>query len=124
MSNNYRGLPLTRSNIERIFPKLTSEQFGRMQERGHMRGVKLGEVLVEQGDSNVPFFVVVSGEIEILRPSGAIETLITMHGSGQFTGEVNMLSGRRALFRARVTKSGNVIEMDRQHHDGFATKRR
>ena len=26
-----------------------------------------------------------------------------------------MLSGRRALFRARVTKSGNVIEMDRQH---------
>ena len=28
--------------------------------------------------------------------------------------EVNMLSGRRALFRARVTKSGNVIEMNRQ----------
>ena len=115
MSNNHRGLPLTRSNLERIFPKLTSEQIGRMQERGHMRAVKLGEILVEQGDSNVPFFVVVSGEIEILRPSGAIETLITIHGSGQFTGEVNMLSGRRALFRARVTKSGNVIEMDRQH---------
>jgi len=37
-----------------------------------------------------------------------------VHGPGQFTGEVNMLSGRRALFRARVTKSGNVIEMDRQ----------
>jgi thioredoxin reductase (NADPH) len=115
MSNNNRGLPLARSNIERIFPKLTSEQIGRMQERGHMRAVKLGEVLVEQGDSNVPFFVVVSGEIEILRPSGVIETLITVHGSGQFTGEVNMLSGRRALFRARVTKPGSVIEMDRQH---------
>ena len=25
-----------------------------------------------------------------------------------------MLCGRRALFRARVTKSGNVIEMNRQ----------
>ena len=70
MSNNHRGLPLLRSNIERTFPKLTSEQIGRMQERGHMRAVKLGEVLVEQGDSNVPFFVVISGEIEILRPSG------------------------------------------------------
>ena len=115
MSNNHRGLPLARSNIERIFPKLTSEQIGRMQERGHMRAVKLGEVLVEQGDSNVPFFVVISGEIEILRPSGVTETLITVHGSGQFTGEVNMLSGRRALFRARVTKPGSVIEMDRQH---------
>ncbi|MDN5867161.1 MAG: cyclic nucleotide-binding domain-containing protein [Candidatus Nitrosocosmicus sp.] len=92
---------------------MTAEQISRMQERGHVRTVKL-EVLVEQGDSNIPFFVVMSGEIEILRPSGAIETLITVHGPSQFTGEVNMLSGRRALFRARVTKSGNVIEMDRQ----------
>ncbi len=114
MSNNPRGLPLTRANIERIFPKLTAEQISRMQERGHVRAVKLGEVLVEQGDRNIPFFVIMSGEIEILRPSGAIETLITVHGPGQFTGEVNMLSGRRALFRARVTKSGNVMEMDRQ----------
>ncbi len=115
MSNNPRGLPLTRAHIERIFPKLTDEQISRMQEHGHLRAVKLGEVLVEQGYSNVPFFVVISGEIEILRPSGDIETLITVHGPGQFTGEINMLSGRRALFRARVTKSGNVIEMDRQN---------
>ena len=115
MSDNPGGLPLTRSHIERIFPKLTDEQISRMQEHGHMRAVKLGEILVEQGYSNVPFFVVISGEIEILRPSGDIETLITVHGPGQFTGEINMLSGRRALFRARVTKSGNVIEMDRQN---------
>ena len=115
MSDNPGGLPLTRSHIERIFPKLTDEQISRMQEHGHIRAVKLGEVLVEQGYSNVPFFVVISGEIEILRPSGDIETLITVHGPGQFTGEINMLSGRRALFRARVTKSGNVIEMDRQN---------
>jgi len=115
MSNNYRGLPLARANIERIFPKLTSDQISRMQEHGHTRTVKLGEILVEQGDSNIPFFVVISGEIEIIRPSGDIETLITVHGPGQFTGEVNMLSGRRALFRARATKPGNVVEMDRQN---------
>ena len=35
--------------------------------------------------------------------------------AGQFTGEVNTLSGRRTLFRWRVTKSGEVIELDRQH---------
>lgn len=115
MIDNSRGLPLTRSSIERIFPKLSSKQISRMQEHGHLREVKFGEILVEQGDNNIPFFVVVSGEIEILRPSGAIETLITVHGPGHFTGEVNMLSGRRALFRARVTSPGNVIEMDRQN---------
>ena len=115
MSDNPGGLPLTRSRIERIFPKLTDEQISRMQEHGHIRAVELGEVLVEQGYSNVPFFIVISGEIEILRPSGDIETLITVHGPGQFTGEINMLSGRRALFRARATKPSKVIELDRQH---------
>ena len=114
MNNNFRGLPLKKSHLEQIFPKLTSAQIARIKGRGRERTVKLGDVLIEQGDNNVPFFVVVSGEIEILRPSETIETLITVHGSGEFTGEVNMLSGRRALIRARVTKPGKVIELDRQ----------
>ena len=80
-----------------------------------MREVQAGEVLVEQGDSSVPFFVVVSGEIEIVRPSGGVETLIIVHGPGQFTGEVNMISGRRAMYRARVITSGKVIELNRQN---------
>jgi thioredoxin reductase (NADPH) len=117
MSDISKGLPLTRSRIEKIFPKLTPEQIGRIEARGgKMRDVQAGEVLVEQGDSAVPFFVVVSGEIEIVRPSGGgVETLIIVHGPGQFTGEVNMISGRRAMYRARVIKSGKVIELNRQN---------
>ena len=62
----------------------------------------------------VPFFVVTAGEIHIVRPSGATENLIVVHGPGQFTGEVNMISGRRALFRARASQPGEVIELDRE----------
>jgi thioredoxin reductase (NADPH) len=80
-----------------------------------MRAVERGEVLVEQGDTSVPFFVVITGELEIVRPSAAYETLVTVHGSGQFTGEVNTLSGRRSFFRVRATKPGKVIELDHQH---------
>lgn len=108
-------LPLTRSRAEQIFPTLTPAQISRIASHGHARAIERGEVLVEQGDSDVPLFVVVSGEVEIVRPTGSAETLITIHGPGQFTGEANMLSGRRALFRARVTQPGEVIELDRQH---------
>lgn len=114
MTDTTSGLPLTSSRAEEIFPILTPAQIRRIAAHGHMRAIQRGEVLVEQGDSAVPFFVVVSGEIEIVRPLGAAETLITVHRPGQFTGEVNMLSGRRALFRMRVTKPGEVIELDRQ----------
>src|ERR671928_353542 len=112
MSNTRRGLPLTSSRIEKIFPKLTPAQIDRITAYGRMRSVQSGEVLIEQGDTSVPFFVVVTGEIEIVRPFGAHETLVTIHSSGEFTGEVNMLSGRRSLVRARVTKPSEVIELD------------
>ena len=114
MSDSRRGLPLTKSLREKIFPKLTPVQISRIEPHGRIRSVQLGEVLIEQGDTSVPFFVVITGEIEILRPFGTHETLITIHGHGEFTGEVNMLSGRRSLVRARVTKPGKVIELDHQ----------
>jgi thioredoxin reductase (NADPH) len=97
------------------FPVLTPAQIARVAAHGHVRPIRSGEVLVEQGDKVVPFFVLTSGEIEIVRPSGAIETHITTHGPGHFTGEVNMISGRRTLVRMRVTRDGEVIELDREH---------
>jgi len=114
MSNARKGLPLTSSSIEKIFPKLTPAQISRIAVHGHIRSVQTGEVLLEQGDTSVPFFVVTTSEVEIVRPLGAHETLITVHGPGEFTGEVNMLSGRRSLVLARATKSGEVIELDHQ----------
>jgi len=114
MSNTRRGLPLTSSRIEKIFPKLTPKQIRRITVYGRMRSVQPGEVLIEQGDTSVPFFVVITGEVEIVRPFDAHETLVTVHGYSEFTGEVNMLSGRRSFFRARVTKPGKVIELGHQ----------
>jgi thioredoxin reductase (NADPH) len=115
MSSTRRGLPITRSRVEQIFPKLTPAQIRRIAARGHAREIQPGDVLYEQGDSAVPFFVVLSGELEVVRPSGVIETLVNVYESGQFTGEVGTLSGRRSLFRMRSTKPGEVIELDRQH---------
>jgi thioredoxin reductase (NADPH) len=119
MSDLRRGLPLTKSRREQIFPKLTPVQISRIELHGHIRSVQSGEVLIEQGDRSVPFFVVITGEVEILRPLGDRETLVTVHGPGEFTGEVNMLSGRRSLVRARVTKPGKLIELDHQQMLGL-----
>jgi len=111
-NDSRRGLPLTSSRLEKIFPKLTQAQIGRIAAYGRTRSVQTGDILIEQGDTSMPFFVVVTGEVEIVRPFGAHETLITIHGNGQFTGDVNMLSGRRSLVRARASKPSEVIELD------------
>jgi thioredoxin reductase (NADPH) len=100
--------------MEQLFPTLTSAQIARIAARGRRRTITRGEVLVEVGDRDIPFFVVVSGEFQALRPSGATETLIVAHGPGQFTGEAIMITGRRSMGRLRASEPGEVIQLQRQ----------
>ena len=110
------GAPLQpiSNRLDHLFPKLTPAQIARIRPHGRMRSVARGDVLFEQGARNVPFFVVQEGELEIVRPFGSTETLITTHGPGHFTGEVSMLSGRRALVRIRCSQAGELIEVERE----------
>ncbi|MGA9852843.1 MAG: FAD-dependent oxidoreductase [Gammaproteobacteria bacterium] len=98
-----------------IFPKLTPAQIERVANHGRRRPIQRGEVLVEVGQQKIPFFVVLAGEIQVVRLSAGNETFITAHSRGQFTGEVTMLSGRPAIVQIRVSQDGEAIELDRAH---------
>jgi thioredoxin reductase (NADPH) len=102
------------SGVERMFPTLTPAQVERIAAHGQVRPIRPGEVLVEAGEQVAPFFVVTRGQVQVLRPSGTTETLVALYGPGQFTGDVNMLSGRPALLRARASELGEVIELDHE----------
>jgi len=102
-------------DADRVFPTLTPEQIRRVVPHGRTRGVKRGDVLYKPGDTPVPIFFVGSGQLEIVRLWAGTETVIAALGQGKFTGEVNSLSGRPAILRLRVSESGDVIELDRQH---------
>ncbi len=97
-----------------MFPTLTPAQIARIAAHGGERAIARGDVLVEAGDPTVPFFVVRSGEIEIVRPSSLGDALVAVHGPGKFTGEANMILGRRSLTRARATEPGAVVELTRE----------
>ena len=106
--------PLTsRSNQDQIFPTLTAAQVARFAAHGRLRRVQLGEVLLEAGQQAPRMFVITEGQVEIVRPGVKGEDSVAVLRSGQFTGEVSMLSGR-GLVRIRVVEAGQVIEVDRQ----------
>jgi thioredoxin reductase (NADPH) len=97
-----------------MFPTLTAAQIERIASVGKRRDVRAGEVLFDVGDQNTRFFVVLSGAIDIVRPVGDLEEPVIVHQPGQFTGEINMLSARRSLVRARAAGDGTVISVDRE----------
>jgi len=100
-------------NVEQTFPKLTPEQVARVAAHGRRRRVERGEVLGTAGTLTPRFFVVIEGTIEIVQKVDGGEAIVGVFGPAEFTGEVSMLAGRRALVTLRVGERGEVIEVDR-----------
>jgi thioredoxin reductase (NADPH) len=100
---------------DQMFPRLTPAQIGRIAALGERRRIRAGEVLFELGEQHARFFLVLEGAIEIVRPVDGHEERITVHGPGEFTGEINMLSSRRAIVRARAAGDGSIVVVDREH---------
>jgi thioredoxin reductase (NADPH) len=93
------------------FPTLTLEQIDRIRAVSKVHKVKVGDILFEPGESDVPFFVLLSGGLEIVQPELHGERPIVKHEARGFTGELTMISGRRSLARGRVTAAGEFLEM-------------
>jgi thioredoxin reductase (NADPH) len=90
------------SRRAQMFPVLTDADAARAAAFGVERTFPAGAIVWEQGDEHVPFFVVLEGELEVVHPRAGGEDLITVHGPKEFTGEVSLLTDRRALVRARA----------------------
>jgi thioredoxin reductase (NADPH) len=96
-----------------MFPTLTPAQIARITSHGVTRPVTRGEVLIEGGQTDVPFFVLQAGEIEVVRPSGLGDLLVAVLRPAQFTGDVSMILGRPAQMRLSVVESGEVVQLTR-----------
>ena len=93
------------------FPVLTAAQINRVRSDAKLRKVEPGEILFRPGDTQVPFFVLLSGSMVIVQPGLTGEREIATHRPGEFTGEITMISGQRRLVLGRVTAAGEFLEL-------------
>ncbi|HEX3531374.1 MAG TPA: FAD-dependent oxidoreductase [Thermoanaerobaculia bacterium] len=89
------------------FPRLDAAQIAKL---GACAGAVLqrhadGQKLFEAGDRDFKFFVIKSGEIEIVDESVEPAETVVVLGPGEFTGDVAHLTGRRAVVSA-VARGG------------------
>ncbi|MFL5402662.1 MAG: FAD-dependent oxidoreductase [Gemmatimonadales bacterium] len=99
------------SENEVAFPTLDAKDLAALAARGHSRKVHAGEVLFAEGDRNRSFFVVLEGAIEIVGHSKGVPHVVAVHHPGQFSGDVDMLSGRAILVTGRAAEDGRVLEL-------------
>ena len=96
-----------------MFPRLDDAQIARLAPFGQQGDVEAGAVIVDQGDSHHGIFVVLKGRIEVQRLAGNDGPALRVLGRGEFTGEVNVLSGRRSLVRLRALEASTLLEINR-----------
>ncbi len=98
--------------LDAMFPRLTPTQIARLLPVGRRRRFEPGEVIYERGSAKRAFYVLLEGRVEIASPSRVEEERITIHETGGFTGEVDMISGRQSLVRARALDATELLEID------------
>src|SRR3954463_2205481 len=82
---------------DQLFPTLTAAQIERIAAHGRLRRVAAGEVLVEAGAHVVPFFVVKSGELEVVRRDASPETVIAVPTPGHSEDQASVLQAHDNL---------------------------
>jgi thioredoxin reductase (NADPH) len=95
-----------------MFPTLSAAQIARTAAFGREQSFDAGALVWEQGQPDVPFYVVLEGELEVVHPYQSIERPVTIHHPGEFTGEMALLLGRRPLVRARAKGALRLLRIE------------
>jgi len=95
------------------FPTLDEAQIARLSEctAAVPRTFQDGQTLFAVGERNMKFFVVKSGEVEIVDYSGDEPKTLTVHRKGQFTGDVSHLTGGPAVVSGIARGRCDVYEV-------------
>jgi len=96
------------------FPVLTEAQLERATTGLPVRAHGAGDVLLEPGQSPPGVFVLLGGELEIIRVLDRKPTVVRVLEAGQFTGEVGTLAGRPAVVRIAAKTPARVVLIPRE----------
>ncbi len=91
------------------FPALSAAELAEIAAFGSERQTAAGELLFEAGEASYDLFVVLEGEVEVVRTDGAEAIVIVAYGRSGFVGELNLLTGQRRTLSCRVSKAGRVL---------------
>ena len=71
----------------------------------------LGEKLFAAGERDFSFFVIKSGKVEVVDNTAGQDEIVAVHELREFTGDVDMLTGRVAIVSAIVRTPCEALEI-------------
>src|SRR5438270_11987078 len=84
---------------EAAFPRLSSAELALVKSLATASDYADGETIFRAGQADIDLYIVEAGAIEIRNPTDG-ERLIVTHGPGEFSGDIDVLTGRPVIVTA------------------------
>jgi thioredoxin reductase (NADPH) len=101
-------------NLQSVaFPTLDETQIGQLASctSAALKRFRDGQTLFAAGEQNMNFFIVKSGEVEIVDDTGDERKTVTIHRKGEFTGDISHLTGLPAIVSGVARGDCEVYEV-------------
>ncbi|MCE0524000.1 MAG: FAD-dependent oxidoreductase [Methylacidiphilales bacterium] len=105
---------LSEADLERedvAFPRLDALELEAAKQCGHAEVFEAGENLYRAGDQPLDCFVIVTGQVEIIDPTGDDERVLLEYGAGGFTGDITVLTQRASSVSCRALTRCETIRL-------------
>ncbi len=107
------GIAYHRDLVYSIFHDLPQEEVETVEAQLRTLEVPEGDVIVRQGAPADKFFIVVDGEVEVVRDSDGKTRRLATLGKGQFFGEIAILRDAPRVATVRAVKPTTLFAMER-----------
>lgn len=111
------GVEYRRETVLNVFSDLPEQARETIGAELQTMQVEAGEVVVRQGGPADKFFIVVGGELEVVREEDGRERVVASVGPGQLFGEIAIMRDTARASTLRATQPGTLLAMER---DTFA----
>src|SRR5438128_10046737 len=99
------------AQIENVaFPQLTKAELELIKPLATPCHYADGETVFRAGQADIDLYIVESGQVEIRNPTDGNRLIVT-HGPGQFSGDIDVLTGRPVIVTAVAQGATRVLRI-------------
>ncbi len=92
-----------------LFPRLTAAQIQQLAENAETLSLSPGEVLFDQGQRDTPFFVILSGAVDVIDRHPEGDRYFAQCHPGTFAADISMFTGEPTIAEGVVAEPSSIL---------------
>jgi len=99
-----------------LFSSLADKELRQIRAQVVLRDFKKNQTILREEETSEFMYIIIKGKVKISRMGkDGKEAILSMHGSGQFFGELSLIDGRTTPAAVLAVENSNVAIISREH---------